>query len=392
MCVAITMEPGTELSLEEVLRMGRSNGDGIGMAWAEDGVVQWTKAVNYMPHQAHAFINSYKDFFRLVHFRLSTAGGVMASLCHPFEVGPLASGAANGHGSKVLIHNGHWHRWSDVFDILKKEEALPDRGPWSDSRLAAFLAYHNPEWLETVGGRIALMDGEGNITRYGTWEDLRAGIKVSNKSWDHSFNYTRRGRDRDWPGWGWTEEQWQQAQAHEKAKKEEAERAEKEKKEKDSHGKEKQSTSTGGAETWSPHGHSYIDQTTGQVHMGEGSGSARHLLPAESGVVGEHGGRGGSGDGQRTRGRISGYEATNKGAIREGENQSGKNKGGYKAPGKGDIQFDHLPWQNPETGVWYWIPPSSVNGRSCRIERLSEERARELLEPFTPAAHVPVED
>src|SRR6478752_550194 len=113
MCVAIIMEPGTELSLEEVQKMGKANGDGVGFAWADGQTVQWYKTVVYEPEQIAFHINKRKDFFRLVHFRLSTAGGVRSELCHPFDVSPVASCAPAGESNMVLIHNGHWHRWSD---------------------------------------------------------------------------------------------------------------------------------------------------------------------------------------------------------------------------------------------------------------------------------------
>lgn len=376
MCVAITMEPNTELTLEEVTRMGRTNGDGIGIAYAEDGVVNWTKAVNYMPHQAYNYINSYKGYFRLVHFRLSTAGGVMSQLCHPFEVGPLASCAANGHGSKALIHNGHWHRWSDIFDILKKEDALPDRGPWSDSRLMAYLAHHDPAWLDVVTGKVAVMDGDGNTTRWGDWLELRPGIKVSNKSWDHGYNYTRRGKDRDWPGWGWTEEQWREKEAHEAEIAKKALESEKAK----SNGQTEKETAGGsdGAQGTVQSGTSganvsLVSQSGGTGHVLQGGSSTRNAGGND---------RDGNGprDGNGVHGRPRPIPAGN--CI---------NHYGYDhtVPGEGKITFSHTPWQNKATGDWWWIPPTSVQGRKCRIERITEERARSLM--GAPAAGADVD-
>jgi hypothetical protein len=400
MCVAITMEPGAELSLDEIIKMGRTNGDGIGVAWAEDGVVNWTKAVNYMPHQAYNFINSYKDYFRLVHFRLSTAGGVLSQLCHPFEIGPFASCAQSGHGTKALIHNGHWYRWTDVFDILKKEDALPDKGPWSDSRLMAYLAHHDPDWLLTVGGRVAVMDGQGNTTRYGDWQDLRPGIKVSNKSWDHSYNYTRRGKDRDWPGWGWTEEHWQQKEAHEadlarQAKEKEA----KEKEEKNGQAKEqasKASEKVGEKDEAGQKGQGQIQEGQKAQVQGQLGGGAAHLSVGSVGGGSQHvrsasstsGGSTGSSD---KRGDAAG---TGDGVYRSSGTQSyfyshptkQSTKGVYTVPGTSPVTFDHNPWQNPTSGRWFWIPPSSVDGRQCRVEEISADFARKLMVEASTAA------
>lgn len=212
MCVAVTMEPGTDLTLDEVVKMDRTNADGVGVAWARNGRVEWFKTTNVDPAEIHGAIRAWRDYPRLVHFRLSTAGGTRPDLCHPFEVGPRAKCDVKGHGAKVMIHNGHWNRWNEVKNLLDKEGLLPDDGPWSDSRLAAYLAYTDPEWFAALGGRVAVMGGDGGIMRLGDWSDLRPGIKVSNKLWESEHKYKRGGYSgyRNWKGWNWTEEEMEQ--------------------------------------------------------------------------------------------------------------------------------------------------------------------------------------
>lgn len=203
MCVAITLEPGASLSEEEIERMDRSNADGVGVAWVDQGLVHWSKTLHVNVPMVKQLIDHFKGSPRLVHFRFSTAGGTQVGLCHPFEIGPMANCNKSGTGQKVLIHNGHWGRWNEVHGILESENLLPDKWPWSDSRLVAFLAHTDPDWITAAGGKIATLDAAGKIERHGLWEDLRDGVKVSNKSWDTSCGVRRGGYSgyKNWQGW-----------------------------------------------------------------------------------------------------------------------------------------------------------------------------------------------
>lgn len=229
MCVAITLAPGGKLSQNEVEQMNRSNADGVGIAWASKGVVQWWKTTKVDPAYVAQTISAFAEHPRLVHFRYSTAGGTRPELCHPFEVGPKANCSPVGIAAKVMIHNGHWGRWSEVKDLLEKEGLLPP-GPWSDSRLAAYLAHSDPEWFEALGGRVAVMDGDGTIVRLGDWQELRPGVMVSNRGWQTHSGYTRGGYTgyRSWKGWQWDdheEEAFYKEQAREKQEAAKAEEA-----------------------------------------------------------------------------------------------------------------------------------------------------------------------
>lgn len=223
MCVAITMMAGSVLAEDEIVKMGRANADGVGVSWVHGGRVHWQKAVRYSPKYVTELISRWRHVPRLVHFRLSTAGGTRSDLCHPFEISPVANCNPSGSGDRVMIHNGHWGQWDDLLKILKKEDLLPDEGPWSDTRLVAYLSHSDPDWLNVLGGKVAVMSGDGQTTHLGDWNELREGIKVSNFHWNTESGYKRGGYAgyRQWRGWEWGEGDWAAFEAEKRAQEEE---------------------------------------------------------------------------------------------------------------------------------------------------------------------------
>lgn len=212
MCVGVILEPGTSLSVDEIQQMFNANADGVGIAWAHEGVVEWYKTIKPDFAYIHKMIEYWMHYPRLVHFRLSTAGGTRVDLCHPFEVGPLATCKAVHKTDKVLIHNGHWGRWDDVWNIMKGEHLLPDNGPWSDTRLGSMLGYYDEAWLTALAGfsgKVATLDGEGEIKTIGEWVELRKGIRMTNNIWQNT-KYRRGGYTgyKNWKGWGWDDAGW----------------------------------------------------------------------------------------------------------------------------------------------------------------------------------------
>jgi hypothetical protein len=220
MCVAVILNPGATLKRTEIEKMYMSNADGVGVAWAKDGVVRWYKTTKVSFEYITKLVANWADYPRLVHFRYSTAGGVRPDLCHPFEIGPLATCKPIHETQLAMIHNGHWGRWDEVRDLLKGEGLLPDAGPWSDTRLAALLAYSDIEWLNALGGKVAIMSGDGDIKTLGHWEELREGIWVSNKAWETS-SYKRGGYTgfKNWKGWEWDDVDWDAYAAEQEAEK-----------------------------------------------------------------------------------------------------------------------------------------------------------------------------
>ena len=202
MCVAITLMPGAQLTLEELIKMDRANADGVGLAWVDTDGVHWWKTIKVNPEEVKENLILTVESPRLLHFRLATAGGTKDELCHPFDISEWSICTPQGMGTKVMIHNGHWGRWQEVAKLLDDEDMLPDKGPWSDSRLAAYLSHVNPDWLLALGGRVATLDAKGKVERLGDWQELREGIHVSNKYWE-TATHRRGGYEgfRTWRGW-----------------------------------------------------------------------------------------------------------------------------------------------------------------------------------------------
>jgi hypothetical protein len=109
-----------------------------------------------------------------------------------------------------MIHNGHWGEWDSIHADLEKRHLLPDNGPWSDTRLAAYLMSADPSWVDHIDGKIATLSGRGDIECSGLWTELRPGVQVSNTYWKwsittHDIHNINRS-DLDWEEWwNWRE-------------------------------------------------------------------------------------------------------------------------------------------------------------------------------------------
>lgn len=194
MCVAVTLDPGANPTLDELIKMDKANSDGVGIAWCDHDGVHWWKTTKVNPEEVLDVLKLVAESPRLLHFRYATAGvhfqntiasGPLDELCHPFDISDRSVCTPQGVTRKAMIHNGHWGRWSEIAKLMDAEGLLPDKGPWSDTRLVSFLASVNEDWLLALGGRVATLDDTGDILRIGDWEQLRPGIHVSNKHWEY---------------------------------------------------------------------------------------------------------------------------------------------------------------------------------------------------------------
>lgn len=211
MCVAIYI-PGdvARPSLEDFKKMEASNPHGAGVGWvdSEHGVVRWAKGLTAV--QVSDLLATIPGVPALVHFRWASAGGRDKGLCHPFPLGIPPETPDDfdwswdlkekGLADEILIHNGHWSNW----ESWKPKRGLPE-GPWSDTRLAAYLADVQPQVLHALGGKVATMSA-ARVELRGQWE-TKAGVYYSNTYWQHSVGMYGTGCDTDdgdWRDW-WKE-------------------------------------------------------------------------------------------------------------------------------------------------------------------------------------------
>jgi hypothetical protein len=194
MCVICIAEKDRP-SPGDVDKMWQSNAYGAGVSWTEKGAVHWKKGLTLAEIVA---FSQEAELPYILHFRIPTAGGNDALLNHPFELGgnPAEKGASK---RGVLFHNGHWGEWMLVRATLQASlrGQLP-RGPWSDSRLMAYISRWGTDWLDDLRTqRVAVMTPT-RIDRFGSWTESTkgSGLWYSNESWRTSFrgHYGGRGQ------------------------------------------------------------------------------------------------------------------------------------------------------------------------------------------------------
>jgi hypothetical protein len=120
----------------------------------------------------------------LLHFRLSSIGGIDPHLCHPFPVEKNPRTHLRGTAPSVMIHNGHWSAHSTAQWFLSDYKTGKFH---SDTRVLAHLAKVRPDTLKGVakaGQRFAILRHDRSVTYYGQWTKGKDGTLYSNMYWD----------------------------------------------------------------------------------------------------------------------------------------------------------------------------------------------------------------
>lgn len=197
MCVIAVVEEGQERPTErEVGAMYEQNSFGAGVAWREDGRVRWKKGLKLGDMLE---LNDQLPFPYVLHFRIPSCGGHDMGLCHPFPILPVApldlEGSTEG---SVLFHNGHWSRYdAEIRDACYKSRIKLPIGPWSDTRVMAFLASNfGLGILDFIDEKILIFSPTeikvlGDYGQTG-WSYYLGKYLVSNKHW------TYKAEQKDW--------------------------------------------------------------------------------------------------------------------------------------------------------------------------------------------------
>lgn len=186
MCV-ITVADKRRATEEEVEKMAKQNGDGMGIAFREGDVVRWEKGLTLPEMQD---FNAKAQLPYVLHFRIATFGAVMPALCHPFpverEMRSDISGSIKGF---VLFHNGTWAAYKEkgIDEAIKNKIKVPE-GKWSDTRVMAWLTHmHGHGILELIDEK-AILFGIDKIEIFHPDGWFRVNdLLVSNRVWEHAY-------------------------------------------------------------------------------------------------------------------------------------------------------------------------------------------------------------
>lgn len=189
MCVIAICNEGKRLDKATFKACFTANDDGCGMAWMDGDLVGYAKG--YMKKRtAWEMYKQISSMPHVVHFRLSSAGGVHKELTHPFIISQDSPISMYGLGKdELLFHNGTITDWKNgLFTLAAINGSFPE-GHMSDTRFAAMAVSRVGDgYLSSLGGKFVICKKNGFV-RYGDWSE-KNGIYFSNLFWEHRGSYT----------------------------------------------------------------------------------------------------------------------------------------------------------------------------------------------------------
>jgi predicted glutamine amidotransferase len=184
MCIAI-LNNGNVISEEHFKNSLKANPDGFGMAYIEKGKIKVFRSLsdNFKSlYGRYLKVYNSNEYPIMLHFRISTSGGVNLENCHPFYISKNVvfchNGIINNWGTKTMSDTRHFNR-----DILSN---------FSDKDLI-----HNKSLTELISGYIdfskfIILDNNGDFNiineDLGHWDNDNNWF--SNKSYltSHKFD------------------------------------------------------------------------------------------------------------------------------------------------------------------------------------------------------------
>lgn len=196
MCLLIVQSKDTDFSREHLLDFYSRNRDGVGVMWAENGLLCYEKTIPKDAEDAADFYDKYargKD--ACVHYRMRTHGDIDFDNCHPYEVFGFTEEAEM---PMLLMHNGVLHTGnlrdtskSDTYHYIKDYlRVLLAKDP-----ALAFI----PEFSEIIGkhignNRFAIMNHLGQIAVINKYQGVTFnGAWLSNEYAWSANKYLPRG-------------------------------------------------------------------------------------------------------------------------------------------------------------------------------------------------------
>lgn len=153
MCV-IAVADKRRLTKEEFESCFKANSDGVGIGWSKGELNFYIKGL-MEKDEAWATYQKIDILPHVVHFRISTAGGVCKELTHPFIVSPTSPIKTSYKGKlPLLFHNGvmgDWEKYLVLIGLTDANKKIPE-GKYNDSRVAAMLEGRVPGILDVIKG------------------------------------------------------------------------------------------------------------------------------------------------------------------------------------------------------------------------------------------------
>lgn len=198
MCIIVSKEKGLNMPSENILKnCFDRNKDGAGYMIARNGFVEIKKGFMTF-NDFMKSLNSegdLTDYSVVLHFRITTQGGVKKHLCHPY---PLKHNLAelkqlNCKCEIGVAHNGIIDLTSEYsgYGVKKKEPDYNDTMKFITDYLSLIIKdknfYLDGDTLELIerlcGSKLAILDNQGHITYIGQF--IRAdGIMYSNSTYE----------------------------------------------------------------------------------------------------------------------------------------------------------------------------------------------------------------
>lgn len=197
MCVLAVATKGAVFSRDVLNAMFYANDDGAGWCYAKNGKIYFSKGYTNVNKFIKAVQKLPTDCERMVHCRIATHGGISKALTHPFPISrdyakmEMLSGVLSS--GYILAHNGILSNFSPAKDHSDTEELV--------RCLANIKCDIMGDDMRDVinalisGSRVAILNTDGKINRYGTGWTQIDGIWFSNT---HFKYYTQSYYYDDW--------------------------------------------------------------------------------------------------------------------------------------------------------------------------------------------------
>mgnify|MGYP000709909602 CR=1 FL=1 len=194
MCLLIELNADTRFTDTFLDGVFKRNSDGIGVMWAEDGVLHYYKALPKDAEEARGIFREYAEGKHCcVHYRMRTHGDIDLTNCHPYPIAGFDNDNAampmllmhndNAAMPMLLMHNGvlstgnsadasksdTWHYINDyVKPTLAAHPDLMTNAPYM-KMMSAHIGNNNKFAIMDAAGNVAVLNRQAGVEYEGSW-------------------------------------------------------------------------------------------------------------------------------------------------------------------------------------------------------------------------------